>query len=56
MTEPTEPTEPEEPEEPIEEEEEEDYPDNTTSRDDILNSEATSYDEWIDNMMNGLIK
>ena len=34
-------------EEPVvEEEEEEDYPDNTTSRDDILNSEATNYDEW----------
>ena len=49
MTEPTEPT---EPEEPIEEEEEEDYPDNTTSRDDILNSEATSYDEWIDKINN----
>ena len=35
-------------EEPVvEEEEEEDYPDNTTNRDDILNSEATSYDDWI---------
>ena len=35
-----------------EEEEEEDYPDNTTNRDDILNSEATSYDDWIQQIDN----
>ena len=46
-------TEPEpEPEPPVEEEEEEKLPDNTTNRDDILNSQPKNYNEWIEYINN----
>ena len=42
----------EEPTEPPVEEEEEELPDNTTNRDDILNSQPKDYNEWIEYINN----